>query len=498
LMALLDWLGQRLGADSTERVSQTARCVEHLLATLNRPQALARAVALREQAAAAMPEWGKAQFENQRLQIERLLSQGQLQTAYEQARALLEKAQGVGVTAYRCADYDLAIAHFMLGRVLEKGGQAAPALELLATAQQLFEAMGQRGERMAAVALTDQAGCLQALGRLDEAVAKCEEFIRHGEKLESFRNVAAGKGQLATVRMLQGRYEEAISGHEAARTLFEQQNEPAMAATAWHQLGVVYQKAGNYDAAEAAYRQSLAISTQRGDLAGQSKTLIELGNLYDAKLNRPEEAMTFYQQAADICVELGDLRYEGVARNNNAGTLRRLQRYDEARGEIQRAIECYEPFGAAVAIYKSFAILHKIETTTGNPAAARAAWQQARDTYLAYRQQGGYAQFGGGKLVDHVLGLLTQQQVDEAQSLFAKLTDNPEVPDSQKQLIQAMVAILNGSRDPALADDPALDYADAAEVLFFMGRLAFSLAGDTPCFMSLCETAPLSQRAAEG
>jgi hypothetical protein len=61
---------------------------------------------------------------------------------------------------------------------------------------------------------------------------------------------------------------------------------------------------------------------------------------------------------------------------------------------------------------ESFNILHDIETATGNPAAARAAWQQARDAYLAYRQQGGYAQYGGGKLVDHVLGLLAQQQVD--------------------------------------------------------------------------------------
>jgi len=34
-----------------------------------------------------------------------------------------------------------------------------------------------------------------------------------------------------------------------------------------------------------------------------------------------------------------------------------------------------------------------------------------------------------------------------------------------------MVAILNGSRDPALADDDALNYADAAEVLLFIERL---------------------------
>jgi hypothetical protein len=37
--------------------------------------------------------------------------------------------------------------------------------------------------------------------------------------------------------------------------------------------------------------------------------------------------------------------------------------------------------------------------------------------------------------------------------------------------IRAVVTILNGSRDPALADDPALHYGDAAEVLFLLERL---------------------------
>jgi hypothetical protein len=34
-----------------------------------------------------------------------------------------------------------------------------------------------------------------------------------------------------------------------------------------------------------------------------------------------------------------------------------------------------------------------------------------------------------------------------------------------------MAAIFNGSRDPALADDPALTYTDAAEILFLIERL---------------------------
>ncbi len=473
LMALLDYLMPRVEADSAmaEQVANTAGKVEQLLEFLNRPQALARAVALRERAAAALPAWGNARFENERLQIARLLGQGQLQAAYDQAQVLLAQAQAVGPTAYSGADYDLAMATNLLGQVYSAAGQASSALDLFIEAQRLFEDIDD-GARMASVILARQADCLMVLGRLEDAAAKYEENIQLAENLEDFRQVAVGKGQLADVLRMQKRYEEAIAEHTAARTLFEQQNEPQMVAVAWHQTGIVYQEAGQYNAAETAYRQSLEIKTQMGNRAGQASSLNQLGNLYDSCLNRHEEALTFYRQAADIYVQQGNLRYEGAARNNIANTLYKLQRYDEARGEIRRAIECRQPFGVAGEIWQSFSILHDIETATGNPAAARAAWQQARDAYLAYRQQGGYAQSYGGKLVDHVLGLLAQQKSNGVQPLFDQLTSDPNTSDSLKQLIQAMVAILNGSRDPALADDPALNYADAAEVLFLLERLS--------------------------
>jgi tetratricopeptide (TPR) repeat protein len=473
LLALLDRLEQQVEADrsTAEAVIDTAGSIEQLLEYLGRPQALARAVAVRERAAAVIPAWGRTRFENERLLIERFLQQGQLQSAYDKARALLGKAKAVGPTAYEGADYDVAMATNLLGQVLYEAGQAAPALVLLVEAQQLFEALEKRGERMASVVLGRQANCLTALGRLDEAAETYEEHIKRGEKLEDFRGVAVGKGQLATVRRRQGQYAEALAAHVEARTIFEQQNEPAMVATAWHQIGMVHQDAGQYDEAEAAYRRSLEITTQTNDRAGQASSLGQLGNLYDDHLNRPEEAVIFYRQAADIHVEQGDLRYEGIARSNIAATLHRLKRYDEARPEIMRAIECKRQFGHAAEPWKSFAILHQIEAAAGNHAAARAAWQQARDAYLAYRQQGGYAQSGGGELVDHVLGLMAQQQGNDIQALFDRLANDPDASDSLKHLMQAVSTILNGSRDPALADDPALDYADAAEILFLIERL---------------------------
>jgi len=473
LLALLDRLAQGVEADSAsaETVSVTANYIEQLLAFLNRPQALARAVTVRQQADAALPEWGHARFENQRLLIERLLDQGQLQPAHEKARALLNKAKAVGPAAYDdWADYDLAGAHLLLGRVLRDSGQAAPAKDLYVEAQQQFEALGERGEKMASAALSEQADCLTDLGRLDEAADAYKESIKRDEKREDYRGVAVGKMQLATVRMLQEHYAEAVAGYEAGRAIFERLNEPKSVATAWHQIGMVHAEAGHYDEAETAYRQSLEIGTRTNDRAGQAASLGQLGNLYNA-WNRPEEAVAFYRQAANIDVSLKNLQKEGLRRNNIANTLCRLKRYDEARTEIRRAIECDSQFGHTAEPWKTFHNLNKLETAVGNHAAAQEAWRQARDAYLAYRQQGGYARYGGGKLVDVVLGLLSEQKTDEAQVLFDHIAGDQNAPDSIKKLMQAVVTILNGSRDTALADDLDLYYGDAAEVLFLIERL---------------------------
>jgi tetratricopeptide (TPR) repeat protein len=188
-------------------------------------------------------------------------------------------------------------------------------------------------------------------------------------------------------------------------------------------------------------------------------------------MNRLEESVTFHREAADIRYLLQDLKSEGISRNNLANRLVQLQRYDEARREIQRAIECKQDLGHAGTVWNAFNILHDIETATGNPAAARAAWRQARDAYRAYRQQGGYAQTPGGKLADQILGSVQQGETEEAVQFLNQVAQAADTPSWLKISSPKILAILNGSRDATLADDPALDYDDAAEVLFLIDRL---------------------------
>ncbi|MBP7963806.1 MAG: tetratricopeptide repeat protein [Caldilineaceae bacterium] len=475
LLALLDHLGTELATGETtpDQIVAVAGGIEQLLADLGRPTALARSVILREAAAAKLDGWSAAQLSAKRLDVERLLAQGDGRAALQAAQVLHQRAITAGEDAYGDAAYDVAFSHILLGRVLRHTGRATAALPLCEMAQTRFQDLADAGNRaaarMASISIVDQGDCLTDMGRLDEAVAKYEEGMRRAEELDDQRQVAVSNSQLGTVRMLQERYAEALAAWDEARRIFHGQ-ESTGEATAWHQMGLVHKRDQQWDAAERAYRQSLAINVQQGNRAGQANNLIAVGALYDTT-NRFEEAVRFYRQAAAICVFLDDLRLEGMVCNNIANSLLKLDQLVEARQEIQRAIECKQPFGAAAMPWTSWDILHDIETASHRPDAAWSAWVQARDAYLAYRQQGGYAQTGGGKFVEDVVKLLQDDKQNEAVQLIGSVEKDTKMHSSLRKLAAGVRLAFSDAADPLLAEDSDMNYDHAAELLLLLERL---------------------------
>jgi tetratricopeptide (TPR) repeat protein len=473
LFALLD-LSRRSG--NAEATIALATSLYSLLQNAGKLRLLERVGQARDDAAKALGDaWNHARFEAQRTRIEQQRVGGRLREAFEGAQALLQRTRAAGEQAYPGADYDLAGACWLLARVLRTAGGSEQALPLLDEALQRFEAIAKAqpssdAERMTALCFEERGKCFDALGRLDEAAASYEENILRAEQLGDDRSVAVGKGQLGTVRLYQRRYPEALAAHVEARERFTALNEPESVAVSWHQTGMVYQEAGQPEAAEEAYRESLAIEVRLGKVAGQADTLLQLGSLYDNILDRPEEAAAFYRQAADKNVEIGDAANESRARNNLAITLRKLRRLDEARREIRRAIECKAQFGHAADPWTAWAILADIETDAGNPAAAAEARAKAIDCYHAYRRDGGENHSDSGRLAFAVTQILGAGNPAEAATLLQQLAADPDFA-WQRSFIQAIQAIVAGSRDRALADAPDLDFGMAAEILFLIETL---------------------------
>jgi tetratricopeptide (TPR) repeat protein len=284
---------------------------------------------------------------------------------------------------------DGALAQTILGRAVQMSGNAGAALPHLEQACQRFERLDQ--PRMVGASLAEKANCLTALGRYHEAAEAYQRSIAMAEQRKDARSVAVDKGRLATVRLFQRKFSEALRLYGEVRECVERLNEPASVATIWHQIGMVYETAGRYELAEQAYQKSLNIEVRIGDSVKQAATLGRRGNLH-SRTGRPEEAVRLYRQAAGIHVATRDLRSEGIDRGSIARELTGLRRFDEARVEIRRAIECLRPFGDAAEPWRAFGILSSIERAVGNETAALAARKQALDAYLAYRRDGGVPQ----------------------------------------------------------------------------------------------------------
>ena len=394
---------------------------------LGKPRLLERVGQVRDAAAAALGDaWNHARFEAARTRIEQQLAGGRLREAFEGAQQLLQRARAAGEQAYPGADYDLAMACWLLARVLKTAGGSEQALPLLDEARQRFEAVAKErankaAEGMASVCFAEQGDCLLYLGRLDEAAAAYEESIRRGEQLGDDRQVAVGKGQLGTVRMQQRRYPEALAAYAEARERFTQLDEPGSVAVIWHQTGMVYQEAGQPEAAEDAYRKSLAIKVRLGDVAGQASTLINWEScmtMSSAAPRKPWPSSAKRRTSMSKSVTWRTKGRRGAISPFACASSAALTKRGRKSAGLSNATRSS---ATRLSRGRSWAILADIETDAGNPAAAAEAKGKAIACYLAYRRDGGENHDAPGRIALAVTQSLLAGAPAQAASLLQQL-----------------------------------------------------------------------------
>lgn len=462
LLRVLDHLAA--AATDPDRVAAAidyATSLEGLLQTTPHRRALT-AVAERRAALADLAPataWSHAQHNAAMAAVERLLEAGRVAEAVTAAEAARRRGAeaAAGGEPYPEAPYDRAMAAVTLGRARRLAGDPAAAFEAIEEARAGFEALaaatGDRGAaRMASACLTEGADCLLGLRRLDAAAARYAQAIEALEPLDDPRSVAVTRGQLATVRLLQGELAAALSGWQQARDTFAALGEPAAVATAWHQIGRVHEQARQWADAEAAYQQSVTLKLGRGDRLGAAASMNQIAIVTD-RAGRLEESVAWDRRALAIFEAERHRAYEARSRNNLADRLRRLRRLDEAAAEARQAAAIRDALGLGAEPWTTWGILHNIHRDRGDTAAAAEARDRAIEWYRRFRDQDGEPSASNpetGLFAGTARAFAAGQPAAVAAELDA-LVARPDFPDWLAATARALAALCRGDRAPAVA-----------------------------------------------
>ncbi|CAK0773339.1 putative Tetratricopeptide repeat protein [Gammaproteobacteria bacterium] len=466
LLVLLDWSLEHHPAEETLGLVWR---LETLLAPLRLSKALERVSTLREKLSPRVGGWGRAAFAAESEAVERLLAAGWLPEAQGQAQTLLKRAEAAGERAYPGANYDLAMAHRLVGRVLEATGTTALALAHLEKAWSLFQILVAVGtfsasaSRMASVCRVERGDCLRSLERWDEAISAYQESFVLDEMRGATRDAAINQFKIADVHRLQGKFLESLTLYEIARETFAELKDPSMVADAWYQIGRIQRELNNAEAAELAYQKVLEIWVRRGDRRGEALALFDLADLYQS-LGRLEQAEKAARQSVDRYALLEEKLQEGRARRRLTEILKDLGDLALARTEALRAIACHAPDPKSAESWKTWACLIEIERQVGQEEASTHAWNEAVSEYLSYRREEDEPSSQEGILCEQVAKAVARGFTSEEM-----LSPTLEVSSAFFLRIRS---ILTGERDPALANDSSLSYKDAAELRLLLERIA--------------------------
>jgi len=172
------------------------------------------------------------------------------------------------------------------------------------------------------------------------------------------------------------RYREVIA-------TFRRLNEPSHEAIYTHQLGIAYQKAQQWEAAEQAYREAARLFESQGDsrMAGSWNQLAQVTEL----AGKPAEAETWYRKAIDGSKAAGDTANVSKMLSNLANLLQQHfpARLAEARQLAEESLAIDKTLDPVAAqIWKTYNILANIAEQQGETAQA-AEYRAKRQAVIA-------------------------------------------------------------------------------------------------------------------
>ncbi|MEL6672466.1 MAG: tetratricopeptide repeat protein [Bacteroidota bacterium] len=148
------------------------------------------------------------------------------------------------------------------------------------------------------------------------------------------KHQAGAMHNLGIILQHEGDYDAALAQYEASKKIKKQMEDMKGLAISLHQIGMIYQYKGDYTAALAQYEASKKIKEQIGDIKGVASSLHQIGIIYQHKGDYTA-ALAQYEASKKIKEQIGDLK--GVA-----GSLHQVGMIYQHKGDYTAALSQYE------------------------------------------------------------------------------------------------------------------------------------------------------------
>ncbi len=209
---------------------------------------------------------------------------------------------------------------------------------------------------------------LEALLKLTEelsAVAplECEPLLLEARELARAASdrvsEARAENTLASIAWHAGNLDAVETHARSALALARAAGDGMREASAFSMLAILYRTRTDYDRARECYQLCREVAEKAKYPRGVLSALNGLGNLAMIQ-GQLEEALGFYQQCLEINEELGD-EFSGAAFHLNIGLVQeQLGRWEDAAGNLYRAVAMCERHGFAVLRFTALNVLGEI------------------------------------------------------------------------------------------------------------------------------------------
>ena len=236
----------------------------------------------------------------------------------------------------------MADAHRSMGLGRLALSEYAESLTEMQEAEGLYRRLGNDIET--AKALGYQGMALSSMGRLWPAIEVVRQALEIFRAVDFQTGIAASTNNLGVYYERVGEYELALSSNLKALQIERELDRTIGIANNLNSIGNIHAKMENHEQAREYYQQALELFEQIGANDGVVHCLNNLGNCCE-KLDQDDEALQYFHRALEQARGLGDASLEANPLTNIGIVHKKRQEYEQALANYRRSAEIREQLG---------------------------------------------------------------------------------------------------------------------------------------------------------